>query len=571
MRGKGTSKTFVASLGRRRLFHIILPGIIGFILSSVLVSAAAGAGSITRASTASDGSEGNSQSYDPSISADGRYIAFVSYATNLVSPDTNGATDVFLKDTSTGATYRLSTDSGGVQGNRHCTDPSISANGRFVAFDSKSDNLVPGDSNGWNGSDIFVKDTQTGQTTRVSTNSDSIEGNNNSYHPSISADGRYVAFQSQATNLVPGDTNGGLYNSYGDIFVKDTVSGQTARVSTNSDGAEANGNNERPSISADGRFVAFQSSASNLVSGDTNGMTDVFVKDTQTGQTTRVSTDSDGAQATSSGYYASISADGEHVAFQSSAANLVPGDTNNTADIFVKDLVTGATIRVSTTSAGEQGNGLSGNGNGWSIDHSISSDGRYVTFTSFASNLVPGGTDIGDIFVKDTLTDDTTIVSTDFMGSPGNAWSRSPSISADGQVVALSSYASNLVPVDTNGNEDVYVAAAPFAASLTKPPLSLARNSIYWASLADYEVRNLSVDFMISNGNKPAYNVNITGATATAGVTCNTVMPASLGNIGSGGSQIVTLNYTVPNGVAFFNTAVSASAQDEYGNEFTYP
>jgi hypothetical protein len=200
-----------------------------------------------------------------------------------------------------------------------------------VAFKSGASNLVAGDTNGYY--DIFVRDRQTGQTTRVSVASDGTQSNSDSEYPSINADGRYVAFSS-ASKLVPGDTNG----SY-DVFVHDRQTGITERVSVASDGTQGNydsGYWNSPCISADGRYVAFDSGASNLVPGDTNWPTDVFVRDRQAVRTTRLSVASDGAQANGGSWYACISADGRYVAFGSGAVNLVPGDTTGW-DVFVRD------------------------------------------------------------------------------------------------------------------------------------------------------------------------------------------------------------------------------------------
>jgi|GEM_PF-1585857 len=234
---------------------------------------------------------------------------------------------------------RVSVASGGTQGNGDSGCPSISADGRYVAFQSYASNLVPGDTNGtW---DVFVHDRLTGQTTRVSVASDGTQGNGDSECPSISADGRYVAFASLASNLVPGDTNGTW-----DVFVHDRLTGQTTRVSVASGGAQGNSGSWCPSISADGRYVAFQSYASNLVPGDTNGVLDVFVHDRLTGQTTRVSVASDGTQGDSYSFGSSISADGRYVAFSSLASNLVPGDTNDKPDIFVAAAVEPTAMRL---------------------------------------------------------------------------------------------------------------------------------------------------------------------------------------------------------------------------------
>ncbi|MGH2537869.1 MAG: TolB family protein, partial [Candidatus Promineifilaceae bacterium] len=196
-------------------------------------------------SIASDGAQGNDGSYYPSISADGRYVAFYSDAWNLVGGDTNGTWDVFVHDRDTGQTSRVSVASDGAQGDNHSGAPSISADGRYVAFNSVASNLVGGDTNG--AYDIFVHDRDTGQTSRVSIASDGAQGNESSGVPAISADGRYVAFYSEASNLVGGDTNG-----YLDVFVHDRDTGQTSRASVASDGAQANGASYFPAISADG-------------------------------------------------------------------------------------------------------------------------------------------------------------------------------------------------------------------------------------------------------------------------------------------------------------------------------
>ncbi|WP_218110671.1 TolB-like translocation protein [Ostreibacterium oceani] len=413
-----------------------------------------GTQAIERVSVDSLGTEGDRDSFSSSISADGRYVAFQSFATNLVAGDTNGTTDIFVHDTQTGATTRVSVDSLGTEGDSFSTIPSISADGRYVAFNSRATNLVAGDTNGT--LDVFVHDTQTGNTTRVSVDSSGVEADGYSSDPSISADGRYVAFTSTATNLVAGDANGNT-----DIFVHDTQTGDTTRVSVDSVGTEGDGLSQSPSISADGRYVAFTSNATNLVTGDTNGTDDIFVHDTQTGATTRVSVDSLGTEGDSFSTIPSISADGRYVAFQSFATNLIAGDTNGYDDIFVHDTQTGVTTRVSVDSSGVEGNSHS-------YSPSISADGRYVAFESYATNLAAGDTNgIADVFVHDTQTGVTTRVSVDSSGVEGDNDSLNPSISADGRYVAFDSVATNLVAGDTNNNLDVFFTATNLAVAST--------------------------------------------------------------------------------------------------------
>jgi Tol biopolymer transport system component len=345
-------------------------------------------GETTRVSLTSAGTQGNQGSYNPSISADGRYVAFWSWASNLVGEDTNGTWDVFVHDRITGETQRISVASDGTQGNGRSTRSSISGDGSYVVFDSLASNLVDGDTNGVE--DVFVHDMRSGETQRISVVSDGTQGNDLSVWSSISSDGHYLVFESYASNLVGGDTNGTW-----DVFAHDRVTGETQRISVASDGAQGNDQSGYPVISADGRYVAFSSLATNLMDGDTNGTWDVFVHDRVTGETTCVSIASNGIQGNDYSYGSSISADGRYVAFASNATNLSEGDTNGVEDVFVHDSLTGETTRISVTRNGIQGNN-------YSYGLSISADGRYIAYTSDATNLVDGDTnDAADVFVHD--------------------------------------------------------------------------------------------------------------------------------------------------------------------------
>jgi hypothetical protein len=302
-----------------------------------------------RMSVDSAGVQANGRSEFPAISDDGSVVAFESGASNLIANDANPYDDVFVHDRVTGVTELVSVDSSGVQANYLSRHARISANGQVVAFESFAWNLVAGDTNGV--SDVFVHDRTTGVTERVSVSSAGVQGTKDSAFPSISADGRFVAFQSAAGNLVAGDTNGRV-----DIFVHDRTTGVTERVSVSSAGLQATRDCEWPSISGNGQFVTFDTLASTLVSGDTNSAPDVFVRDRTAGTTERVSVDSSGAQGNSSSFSPSISADGQVVAFESAATNLVAGDKNGWDDIFVHDRATGVTERVSVSSTGAEGN-----------------------------------------------------------------------------------------------------------------------------------------------------------------------------------------------------------------------
>ncbi len=289
-----------------------------------------------RVSVSSLGAQGNGNSVAPSVSADGTFVAFISWADNLYPGGTTGRSHIYVYDRATRATTRVSQSAAGVQGNANSGlyRPSISGDGRYVAFESYATNFVAGDTN--SAPDIYVKDRQTGAVERVSVNSSGVGADAYSEKPSISADGMRVAFVSAATNLYSGgDTNG-----VNDVFVRDRNTSTTYRVSVASGGAQANdySGGTFPSISPDGRYVAFDSNATNLVEADTNGVQDVFVHDMQTSLTERASVSSGGEQANSTSAFPSISADGKFVAFKSYATNLVPDDTNGVSDIFVRNM-----------------------------------------------------------------------------------------------------------------------------------------------------------------------------------------------------------------------------------------
>jgi hypothetical protein len=346
-----------------------------------------------RVSVDSSGAEANGLSERATLSTDGRFVAFCSFATNLVAGDTNGFEDVFVHDRSTGVTERVSVDSAGVQGNATSGSSAvvgISANGQIVEFASAATNLVSGDTNGaW---DLFVHDRSTGVTERVDVDSSGGQASSGATIGAISADGQVVAFYSDSNNLVASDTNG-----MADAFVHNRGTGITERVSVDSAGAQANDYSSAGmiSITADGAVVVFVSLASNLVPGDTNGWHDVFVHDRWTGATERVSVDSSGVEGNAISWNGTISDDHRFVAFTSFASNLVAGDTNGVQDAFVHDRNTGFTGRVSVGSAGAQADLASDLA-------SISADGEFVAFTSTATNLVPGDTNkVGDVFVHD--------------------------------------------------------------------------------------------------------------------------------------------------------------------------
>lgn len=412
--------------------------------------AATTAATTSRVSVSGSEAQADNASNDAVISANGRFAAFSSSATDLVPGDTNGARDVFVRDLIGGTTSRVSVSSGGVQPNGDFSIlPAISADGRYVAFNSDASNLVSGDTNATN--DVFLRDRQAGTTRRVSVSTAGGQGNAYSgLRLALSADGSHVAYTSEASNLVPGDTN-----NWGDLFVRDVSAATTSRVNVSGTGAQdtALHTTDAPSISAGGRYVTFSSSGSTLVPGDVNGKADVFIRDRIAGTTALVSVSTAGTQGDRASGGASISAGGRFIVFTSPASNLVPDDTNPRADVFLRDRATGTTTRVSVSDASAQANGDS-------YLPSISADGRYVAFTSVASNLVRGDTNhFVDVFVRDRRSSSTSRLSVSSSGAQGNGNSTETagSISADGRYVVFGSQAANLVPGDTNATDDVFL------------------------------------------------------------------------------------------------------------------
>lgn len=400
---------------------------------------------------------GNGNAGDQMMTPDGRYVVFYSDASNLVSNDTNGQViDIFRRDTLTGVTELVSVNAAGTgSGNGRCNTPSISADGRYVVFDSIASDLVPNDTNF--SFDIFVRDMQLNVTHLVSVNSAGTgSGDDPSQGSRISANGRYVAFKSTAKNLTSIPDTGNIE----DLFVRDLQTGVTSLVTVNSSGTGPANQplavNSNFIITPDGRYVLFTTTASNLTTTpDTNGADDIYLRDLQTGTTSLVSIDMSGA-AMGFAREPSISANGRYVAFYSSALNVVPNDNNNTEDIFVRDMQTNTTKLVSVDIGGTT------SGNGFSVSPIISPDGRYVSFYGSATNLtsVPDANSSPDSFVRDLQTNTTALVSFNSGGAAtGNNSSFTPVISADGRYAVFSSLATNLVAdaTDTNNARDVLV------------------------------------------------------------------------------------------------------------------
>jgi Tol biopolymer transport system component len=426
----------------------------------VASGATAAAGDILLASRAGGdaGAKGNGPSRLPSISADGRFVVFQSTAANLDPADTDSSSDIFVRDTQTNATALVSRASGpsGANGNGESMAPDISADGRYVVFQSTGANLDPADVDST--IDVFVRDLQASTTRLVSraTGESGVNSDGASGAPTISADGRYVVFESVATNLNLADTD-----PVSDVFVRDLPANTTTLVSRapGADGVKGDAGSTSPDISANGRYVAFSSLSTNLHADDTDGLADIFVRDVQSGVTTLASraATATGAKGDGDSTQPGISADGTLVAFVSTSANLDGADTDAVADVYLR----GVRASASTTALVSRADGANGaKGSGDSATPVISTTGRYVAFSSVSTNLDAADSDsVSDVYSRELPTNNVRLVSraAGTGGVKGDGDSVGAAISADARFVAFTSAAANLGDGDADATLDVHV------------------------------------------------------------------------------------------------------------------
>jgi uncharacterized repeat protein (TIGR01451 family) len=508
-----------------------------------------------RVSVSSAGEEGNDTSgflSPPAISTDGRFVAFDSTATNLIEGG-NLPFNIFVHDRQTGVTEIVSVSSNGRQGEGLSSFPDISADGRFVAFDSDAENLAR-DRNGI--TDVFRHDRETGETILVSVTSDEEQGGASSHAPAISADGNFIVFHANSA-LVPEDTNENT-----DVYVRDVQAGTTALVSVALDGTAGNNTSFIQDISADGRFVAFVSAATNLIENDVvDNEANVYVRDLVAGTTELVSVGTDGTRA-NVGFFdiPSISADGRYVAF-STFDSLVPEDTRSfSLDIYLRDRVAGTTELISVNSDEVPGDGRS-------ESPSVSADGRYVAFQSDSANFATEQGSIfpdEDIFVRDRVAGTTVRVSESSAGEEGNARSIGNAISGDGLVTVFGSEASNLVPNDTNGVKDIFVHDDRPAADLavTKSdsldPISRGGTLTYTIVVTNQGPATAAA---VQFTDVLSTSVRFVSVASTAG-NCSELdgtVTCTLGDIPNGGSVTVTIDVTARRTGTAVNTAQVSS------------
>lgn len=446
------------------------PQLVVSILGALVPNWLLAQGAIQPCSVSSSGQLATGNSQRPAVTPDGRWIVFSSSATNLVANDGNNLADVFVRDRATGSVELASIDDAGNQANGDSWAIGVSDDGRFILFLSLASNLVPGDTNGV--MDGFVRDRSNSTTRRVTIGAGGVQATGTIDSLAISGDGSTVAY-STASALVPGDTNG-LH----DVFVHTLATGAVERTSVGPGGSQSNGATFSPSLSASGRFVVFHSLASNLVVNDTNAARDIFVHDRQNATTTRVSLGPGGVQANGDSRYAACSADGSLVVFVSFASNLVPNDTNATADVFVHDVIAGATERVSVSSTGAQGTQAF---TSVLTIPSISADGRYVAFYSPLDGLDGPANATDDAFVRDRNAGRTIQVSRSSTGAFGNSASgplaqfggtwvlETMAMASDPPLAVFSTLAANLVPWDGNNVADVFAVDVGLSCSAAGP------------------------------------------------------------------------------------------------------
>lgn len=421
-----------------------IPCLLSTVLFSLLPALSPQGVPIRRASANLSGVPGNDDSLRAAMSADGRFVAFLSKASNLVAGDTNAVEDVFVWERASGRVERVSVRSDGAQANQRSYEPTISADGRYVGFTSRATNLTTVDGSS---ADVFLHDRVTRATTIVSVSSLGIPGNDDSGSASISDDGRYVAFGSKASNLVTGDGNG-----LSDVFVHDRKDGITSRVSVALGILQPDGGSSQPRISGDGRRVVFSSGAANLVTGDTNRQTDVFVRDLVTAKTTRASLGAGNVEANGISYAGGISLHGDEVLLWSFASNLVADDRNGMWDVFVASHDGARIERVSIATDGTEADRSC-------FDPVMSRDGRYVAFTTAATTLaVNDRRGLEDIYLRDRVASTTQRATvTPGGGEPAGDCSRA-ALSDDGRWLAFDGVALNLVAGRTVLIDDVFVA-----------------------------------------------------------------------------------------------------------------
>ena len=402
-------------------------------------------GDITVVSTNDFGIKGNGNSEFPQFSRDGSKVVFKTNSTNFDDRDQDFLFDVYEKDLTRGDVTLVSVNAGGVKANADSRFFSVSDDGTKVAFDSDATNLDPNDPDDY--TDIYVKDLVSGELVLASTSFTGVKSDFNSFSPSISADGTLVAFVSYATNLDPRDSDG-----FVDIYVKDLVTGDITLASTSDADVKGNAGSDQASLSADGTRVAFTSSATNLDRHDRDDVVDVYVKNLTTGDIELASTTSSGIKGNENSWTPSLSSSGTQVAFFSYATNLDPADPDDLQDVYVKDLETKVLVLASTSSQG-----VKGNGDSLFVDLSADGQ-RVAFLSSATNLHPRDGDPFIDVYVKDLRRGGIYLATTsDHRRKPKGGVPDAPRLTADGKAVAFGTTSTLEPPADSDHLYDVYV------------------------------------------------------------------------------------------------------------------
>ncbi len=514
-----------------------------FTLLSMAVKSQAAVTGFERVSVGTGGVQGNHDSYYLAVSEDASVVAFESFVTNW-APDQSDLNfvDIFTRDRATNTTRKISVGPNGEVSDQRSFDPFVSADGRYVSFISYATNLVPGDTNrhDWvdDGLDVFLYDWVTNSLERVSLTWDGkqIDGNSVGF---ITADAKYVVFTSDGINVESTPSNGGRDNA---IYVRDLQTGAIERITKGAGGAYPDGTVVGAIPSYDGRFITYLSDATNLVT-DSNGYRDVMLYDRQTQQTTLISKPVGGGESNGDSGKATISSDGRYIAFHSEASNLVANDTNQKTDVFLYDRLMGTLELVSVSSTGVQGNADS-------KEPAICGSGRFVSFTSEATNLVTlPHNGYRQIFVHDRVTKRTFLgTGTDtFMG---NGRAHRSTLSANCSTIGLSTEAANIIVGDTNNARDLFVGDLVIPADLTTSKIT-ASGGFDAGGVVTYTftLTNIGTETAVVTFNSPIpanttyVSGSVTGATATYNGSENAVQWS--GNVPGEGEVVISYAVTV--------------------------
>jgi uncharacterized repeat protein (TIGR01451 family) len=526
-------------------------------------------GAISLVSAALSGTtSGNDYSEQPRISADGRFVAFYSESTNLVAGATNRFGDIFLRDTVAGSTRLISVSTHGTGGgNDYSASLRMTPDARFVVFASYSTNLVLNDLNGFD-PDVYLRDTNSGNVELISVNGAGTgSANDGSYSPVVSADGRYVAFESTAGNLGPVDTN---FDT--DVYVRDRNLGSNYLCSVALGGGSANDYSYDPIISSNGAIVLFYSSATNLVAGNTSGRQQIYAYDITNQTVQLVTINTNGTGANDHSYSARLSADGRYVAFESYASDIVANDLNGDyGDIFLRDLVGGTTTLISINCSG------TGSGNSDSYVPALSDDGRHIAFNSVASDLAPGDFSAGyeQIFRHDRLTGQTVLVSQNASTTgPGDSYSYYAEMNADGRIVAFITDATDLTTNSYAATPNAMFwdvdAAPPVIGSVnlflakTASTGSLVEFTALTYSLAITNLGTLAASGVVVTDALPA-SLSFISATTSAGTITNNagLVTASLGALATSSNALITITAMPTNSGLITNIAFAAASETD--------